>query len=407
MNRRQFLLAAGGLAFAGISHAAWRYWPDAGLINPCLAEMPESVLQHPTYRQIWQGIRPEQVWDSHVHLVGVGDASNQTWFNPDMDSWSHPQLKLQKAFYMNGTCADPANIDHSTVAKMTQLVAAMPAGVKLMLFAFDWYRDGAGQVLKENSIFHVSNTYAAHIASQQPDRFEWVASIHPYRPDALDALDQAYAGGARAIKWLPSGMGIDPASGKCLPFYKKLAAMQLPIITHTGKESAVAGGEQTYGNPLRMRQALDQGVKVVLAHCASDGADEDLDHGGRVVKSFDLFTRMMDTPDYQPLLHGDISATTLINHAWVLPTLIARQDWHARLVNGSDYPLPGIMPLTNINTLIANGWLASEHQSFLVSLKQTNPLLYDFALKRLLSINGQTFSTQVFETRPLFERHSS
>jgi uncharacterized protein len=181
----------------------------------------------------------------------------------------------------------------------------------------------------------------------------------------------------------------------------------LPIITHTGKESAVAGGEQTYGNPLRMRPALDQGVKVVLAHCASDGADEDLDHGGRVVKSFDLFTRMMDTPDYLPLLYGDISATTLINHAWVLPTLIARQDWHARLVNGSDYPLPGIMPLTNINTLIANGWLAKEHQSFLVSLKQANPLLYDFALKRLLSINGQTFSTQVFETRPLFERHSS
>lgn len=407
MNRRQFLLAAGGLAVAGISHAAWRYWPDAGLSNPCLAEIPDSVLQHPTYQQIWHGIRPEQVWDSHVHLVGVGDASSETWFNPDMDSWSHPQLKLQKAFYMNGTCADPANIDHSTVAKMTQLVAAMPAGVKLMLFAFDWYRDGGGQVLKENSIFHVSNSYAAHIASQQPDRFEWVASIHPYRPDALDALDQAYAEGARAIKWLPSGMNIDPASSKCKSFYKKLAAMQMPIITHTGKESAVAGGEQTYGNPLRMRQALDQGVKVVLAHCASDGADEDLDHGGRAVKSFDLFTRMMDTADYQPLLYGDISATTLINHAWVLPTLIARQDWHARLVNGSDYPLPGIMPLTNINTLIANGWLAAEHQSFLVSLKQANPLIYDFALKRLLSINGQTFSTQVFETRPLFERHSS
>jgi uncharacterized protein len=407
MNRRQFLLAAGGLAAAGISHAAWRYWPDAGLSNSCLAEIPDSVLQHPTYQQIWHGIRPEQVWDSHVHLVGVGDASAETWFNPDMDSWSHPQLKLQKAFYMNGTCADPANIDHSTVAKMTQLVAAMPAVVKFMLFAFDWYRDGGGQVLKANSIFHVSNSYAAHIASQQPDRFEWVASIHPYRPDALDALDQAYADGARAIKWLPSGMNIDPASSKCQPFYKKLAAMQLPIITHTGKESAVAGGEQTYGNPLRMRQALDQGVKVVLAHCASDGADEDLDHGGRAVKSFDLFTRMMDTADYQPLLYGDISATTLINHAWVLPTLIARQDWHARLVNGSDYPLPGIMPLTNINTLIANGWLAAEHQSFLVSLKQANPLIYDFALKRLLSINGQTFSTQVFETRPLFERHSS
>lgn len=406
MNRRQFLMAAGGLAIAGVSHAAWRYWPDAGLINPCLPEMPSSLLQHPTYQQVWQGVRPDQVWDAHVHLVGVGDASDETWFNPDMDSGWHPQLKLQKAFYMNGTCADPAHIDDSTVTKMTQLISTMPAGVKLMLFAFDWYRDEAGKILKTPSIFHVSNTYAAHIASQLPERFEWVASIHPYRPDALDALDQAYETGARAIKWLPSGMGIDPASKKCTAFYNKLADMQLPIITHTGKESAVAGGDQTFGNPLRMRQALDQGVKVVLAHCASDGSDADLDHGGREVKSFDLFTRMMDNADYQSLLYGDISATTLINHAWVLPTLIARQDWHARLVNGSDYPLPGIMPLTNINTLITNGWLASEHQPFLLGLKQANPLLYDFALKRLLSINGQTFSANVFETRSLFERHA-
>lgn len=405
MNRRQFMLAAGGLAVAGAAYAAWRHWPDAGLSHSCLTGMPDSLLQHPTYQQIWRGVRPDQVWDMHVHLVGVGDASNETWFNPDMDSWTHPLLKLQKAFYMDGTCADPARIDESTVEKLTQLATAIPAGVKLMLFAFDWYRDEAGQILKDASIFHVSNTYAARIASQLPERFEWVASIHPYRPDALDELDKVYEAGARAIKWLPSGMGIDPASKKCTAFYKKLASLKLPIISHTGKESAVAGGDQTYGNPLRMRQALDQSVKVVLAHCASDGSDEDLDHGGRVVKSFDLFTRLMDTPDYQSLLYGDISATTLINHAWVLPTLIARQDWHSRLLNGSDYPLPGIMPLTNTRTLIANGWLASEHQPFLLALKQSNPLLYDFALKRLLSINGQAFSTQVFETRSLFERH--
>lgn len=405
MNRRQFMLAAGGLAVAGAAHAAWRHWPDAGLSNPCLTGIPDSLLQHQTYQKIWQGIRPDQVWDMHVHLVGVGDASNETWFNPDMDSWTHPSLKLRKLFYMNGTCADPARIDKSTVEKMQQLVTAMPVGVKLMLFAFDWYRDQSGQILKDASIFHVSNAYAARIASQLPKRFEWVASIHPYRPDALDELDKVYEAGARAIKWLPSGMGIDPASKNCTAFYKKLASLGVPIISHTGKESAVAGGDQTYGNPLRMRQALDEGVKVVLAHCASDGSDEDSDHGGRIVKSFDLFTRLMDTPDYQSLLYGDISATTLINHAWVLPTLIARQDWHSRLLNGSDYPLPGIMPLTNMNTLIADGWLASEHKPFLLALKQTNPLLYDFALKRLLTIDGQAFSTQVFETRSLFERH--
>ncbi|MDP8566298.1 amidohydrolase family protein [Methylophilus aquaticus] len=321
-----------------------------------------------------------------------------------MDEWLHPQLKLQKNFYMNATCADPSRIDESSVARMDALTQAMPAGMKLMLFAFDWHRDTQGNILKQHSIFHISNQYAATIAQRMPERYEWVASIHPFRPDAVDALDHAYALGAKAIKWLPSGMGIDPASAKCDAFYKKVAQLGMPIISHTGQESAVPGGEQAFGNPLRMRRALDHGATVVLAHCASDGMDQDLDHGGRQVRSFELFKRLMDTPDYQPLLYGDISATTLINHAWVLPELIQRQDWHTRLIHGSDYPLPGIMPLTNVNTLVAHGWLDETHKPFLMALKNHHPLLYDFALKRLIAIHGQSFSTAVFETRHIFER---
>jgi uncharacterized protein len=404
VNRRQFLMVGGGLMFAGLAKAAWKYIPDSGLTNPCAESFPVSLRDDPTWQIVWKDIRPDQVWDTHVHLVGVGDASSEVWFNPAMDEWLHPQLKLQKAFYMNATCAVPGRIDETAVSRMTELAQSLPTGMKLMLFAFDWHRDGQGNIRKEKSIFHISDKYAATVAQQLPDRFEWVASIHPFRPDAVDALEQAHAQGAKAIKWLPSGMGIDPASSKCDAFYQKAAALGMPIISHTGKESAVPGGDQAYGNPLRMRRALDHGVKVILAHCASDGKDEDLDHGGRSVQSFDLFTRLMDTPDYQQTLYGDISATTLINHAWVLPELIKRQDWHSRLVNGSDYPLPGIMPLTNVNTLIANGWLNESHKPFLLALKKHHPLLYDFALKRLLNINGQGFLPMVFETRHIFER---
>ena len=404
MNRRQFMIAGGALLCAGLTEAAWKYVPDSGLKHPCVAAFPASLREHETWKVLWQDIRPDQVWDAHVHLVGVGDASNETWFNPAMDEWLHPQLKLQKSFYINATCADPAQIDVTSVSRMDALAQALPPGMKLMLFAFDWHRDAQGQVLKQHSIFHISNQYAAAIAQRQPDRYEWVASIHPFRPDAVDALEHAHAHGAKAIKWLPSGMGIDPASAKCDAFYKKAASLGIPIISHTGQESAVPGGDQAYGNPLRMRRALDHGVKVILAHCASDGMDQDLDHGGRSIRSFDLFTRLMETPDYQTLLYGDISATSLINHAWVLPELIKRQHWHPRLVHGSDYPLPGIMPLTNLNTLIANGWLSETHKPFLITLKNHHPLLYDFALKRLLNINGQSFLPVVFETRHIFER---
>ena len=77
--------------------------------------------------QIWQGIDASQVWDSHVHLVGVGDSSKfgngtRPWFNPNMDSGWHPILKLKK-YYMNGSCAVDRRVDDSTVQRMLDMPA--------------------------------------------------------------------------------------------------------------------------------------------------------------------------------------------------------------------------------------------------------------------------------------------
>lgn len=400
MNRRKFLLTAGAL---GLSGCAYKYWPDAGFSNPCLTGLPEHLQQHPLMQQIWAGIDTSQVWDSHVHLVGTGDSDSGIWFNPNMDSWLHPILKIQKNFYMNGACADAENIDTSTIAYMVRLAEEMPTGYKSMLFAFDWFHGENGKPIKNNSIFYIPNDYAAKVASQHPKHFEWVASIHPYRADAVDALEQVKEQGARAIKWLPPGMGIDPASPKCDLFYKKAAELNMPIITHTGRESAVQGGDQSHGNPLRVRRALDNGVRMILAHCASDGHDEDFDNGNKRVKSIELFTRLMDTPDYQSLVFGEISAMTLINHAWAIKPVLARTDWHDRLLNGSDYPLPGIFPLINTNQLSSLGLLESEHLPFLQEVKKYNPFMFDFAVKRLIKFNGISFSKSVFETRRFFD----
>ncbi|PCI55862.1 MAG: amidohydrolase [Methylophilaceae bacterium] len=403
MHRRKFLSSLGALGLGGMAYASYKFWPDAGFSNPCLAGMPDNLQNYPLMQQIWNGIDPAQVWDSHVHIVGTGDSGSGIWFNPNMDSWLHPVLKIQKQFYENGACADAANIDVSSITRMLNLAKEMPAGYKSLLFAFDWFHNENGKPNKENSIFYIPNAYAAKVASEHSQYFEWVASIHPYRDDAVDALEQAKAQGARAIKWLPPGMGIDPASPKCDAFYKKAVDLNLPIITHTGRESAIQGGNQNHGNPLRLRRALDQGVRVILAHCASDGDDEDLDHGNKRIKSLDLFARLMDTPDYRTLAYGEISAITLMNHAWTIKTILARTDWHDRLVNGTDYPLPAIMPLINTRQLCNLGLLDSEHLPFLQTLKQYNPLMFDFAVKRLIRFNGISFDKKIFETRRIFD----
>jgi len=44
----------------------------------------------------------------------------------------------------------------------------------------------------------------------------------------VEALQKAYAEGARAIKWLPSAMGIDPLSKQCTRFNQAAADLKLP-----------------------------------------------------------------------------------------------------------------------------------------------------------------------------------
>ena len=98
-----------------------------------------------------------------------------------------------------------------------------------MLLAFDHYHDQHGQPDSAQSTFHTPNAYAAALAKRYPQHFVWVASIHPYREDCVEALDRAVAQGAKALKWLPPAMGIDPSSPRCDRFYDALARHDLPL----------------------------------------------------------------------------------------------------------------------------------------------------------------------------------
>jgi len=69
----------------------------------------------------------------------------------------------------------------------------------------------------------------------------------------------------------------------------------LVLLSHAGEEQAVEAEEhQELGNPLRLRRALDRGVRVIVAHCASLGEGKDLDDPeGASADSFDLFLRLL------------------------------------------------------------------------------------------------------------------
>jgi len=398
VSRRRFLSMA-GLGLTACSPAAQGWWR---LSNQCLdpRQAPASALE----TEAWQGIDPNEWWDCHVHILGSGDGDSGIELNPAMrQPLLHPLQSLQYRAYSNAACTGrPGGQDLGYLNRLLALLDSMPTGAKAMLYAFDRTHGAAGDADHVHSFFYVPNAYAQTLAQRYPDRLEWVASIHPYRQDCVQALQQAVRNGARAVKWLPPAMGIDPASPLCDRFYRAAAALDIPVISHSGEEKAVTGADRPeFGNPLRLRRALDAGVRVVVAHCASIGSDRD--DNGKHVRSFDLFAHMMTQSQWHAQLFGDISAIILRNRdANVIKTLLSETAWHPRLLYGSDYPLTGILPLISPASFATAGLLAEDAVAPLQALQDYHPFRFDFVLKRSLSWQGKRFSPQIFATRRFF-----
>lgn len=350
----------------------------------------------------YRGIDPEQLADLHVHLVGDQTGGNGAVITPSAKSWRYPTRRVQFQIYLSAAgVEDPAQLDVQYVARLVDLIRNSEVHGRYFLYAMDRHYRPDGTPDPEQTPFYVPNDYVFFLARQYPEFFVPVISIHPYRADALAELDSWAQRGLRYVKWLPNSMGIDPGSDLAEPFYRKLLEHNMVLLVHTGRELAVPAREhQQLGNPLRLRKPLDMGVTVVALHSASDGHSVDLDSPERpTVPSFDLFMRLMNEPQYDRLLFGEISAVTFFNHlSRPLETLLDREDLHHRLVNGSDYPLPGINLLIMTRQLARLGLITAAERSYLNEIYGFNPLLFDFVVKRTLRhpTTGKRFPATVF-----------
>ncbi len=345
----------------------------------------------------------------HVHVVGnvSDDPEAQSWLNPQMTRVYNPFLFAHFAVFADASCmtARPREAGRAYVARLMELVEEFPRGARFMLLALDGWHDGEGNWIRANTVLKVSNEFVSGLARRFPGRFIWAASIHPYRKDAVAALEQAALAGASAVKWIPYLMGIDPSSSRCDAFYSRLAQLGLPLLVHSGwQHSLISEADQEWGNPLRLRRPLEAGVRVVAAHCAMQGDMRDVESAGLpVVPTFNLLRRLIETVEYRGLLYGDISGVV---SNWREPgmvrELVLDERWQGRLVNGSDYPLPGSPALTSTARLVELGVLSPGEAQEIAHIQGHNPLLYDFALKRLLRVEGHSFPSQVFQSAALF-----
>ena len=360
-----------------------------------------SVKAADLIKRAFDDIDSSKLVDHHVHIAGLGVGGTNAFVNSKMLTWRHPFHRLKLKVYMSSAgVADEEKADPQAVARLTRLVASIKDHGKHRLLGFDKHYRSDGSVNLEKTEFYVPNEYVFELAERHPELFAPNISVNPYRLDAIAELEKWARRGARVVKWLPNAMGIDPSDPKCDPFYEKMKELDLILLSHGGEEKAVEAEEdQKLGNPLLLRRALDHGVKVIVAHCAGLGTNEDLDSKDRkVVDNFDLFLRLMDEKRYEGLVFGELSAMTQFNRSGKLRTMLAREDLHERIVNGSDYPLPAVNLLIRTRPLVKQGYINADEADSLKEIYDYNPLLFDFVLKRTLNLPGtpKRFPASVF-----------
>jgi len=330
--------------------------------------------------------------DYHVHVAGLGTGDAGTWFNPKKLrlGWSRAAIwswLVTKIYLSASEVTDLRQADQQYVERLVRLMRSVEHHGKCHLLALDYYHRPDGTVDLDQGELYTPNDYVVRLSEQYPDIFVPTISVHPYRPDWREELEKWAARGVRFVKWLPNAQGIDASDPRLDDYYRVLKKHDLVLLTHVGEEQAVETPEgQALGNPLLFRRPLDQGVKIIMAHCASLGRFDDLDNpGGEDQHGFDLFLRLMSEPRYEGLLFGDISAMTQVNRLpRPLTELMEHPELHGRIVNGSDYPLPAVNCVIWTRALVKYGMITRPERKYLNEIYDYDPLLFDYVLKRTI-----------------------
>ena len=343
--------------------------------------------------------------DHHVHILGLGNTSSGIQVHPDTRSLLHPFKLTRFNYFMDaGSVTNEALADEQYLEYLLKQIERIPGKFRVMSLALDHFYTEEGIQDSNNYEIYIPNSYVVGLSQRYPDQMMPVISVHPYRHDAVAELEKWASRGVRVVKWLPNAQGFDPSSPLCDPFYAAMNRLDMVLLSHAGDEQALdSRGRQHLGNPLRLRRALDSGVKVIICHCATSGTSQDLDDPKLPkVDNFSLFMRLFDDPTYEGFLYADISGMTLVNQVGSsLKTILERKDLHPRLFYGSDYPLPAVDILNQNYALSVLGYLDEEIVDELDELQEINPLLYSFVLMRSIKHpdNGDHISEDLFRNK--------
>jgi hypothetical protein len=308
--------------------------------------------------------------DVHVHILGVGTGGTGCWMHDEMRT----SIPVRAGLWSYRLSLSQPDLDQAFVAYLRSRMRSAGFLKQAVILAQDYVYNERGARDPARTPFYTPNDYVAALAAAHQE-FLFGASIHPYRPDALEELDRVAARGAVLVKWIPNVHAIDLRDPRTRTFCRRLAGHNIALLAHVGDESAFGGfiAGQEYGDPRRLVAPLEAGVTVIAAHLASLG-----ERDGRA--NFDWLAEMI--PRW-PNLYADISAVTLLTRWRYLAKIAERVELHARLVHGSDFPLPPAATYYLGRIPFGAWWRAWSRE---------NPLLRDFLLKRAYGLPDSVFT---------------
>lgn len=317
---------------------------------------------------------PSGIIDMHSHVAGLGGGGSGCFVSEKLrDNWRF-------GAYLRSFGVTRKELEEKGDGLMVERISAVLSKskfvAKAVLLALDGVIAADGSLDLKSTELYVPNEFVSEAAAKYPNLL-FGASVNPYRKDALKRLDWAKKHGAVLVKWLPSVMDIDQADQKLVPFYKKLAELKLPLLTHVGQERSFSSSKDELCDPEKLRLPLGLGVTVIAAHIASTGKYRGED-------STDRLARLMT--EY-PNLYSDISSLTQVNKLKYMKIALTRPEFAGRLLYGSDFPL--------INTALVSPWYYAfklSPKKILAILRTKNPWDRDVLLKRALGTPADIFN---------------
>lgn len=311
--------------------------------------------------------------DMHVHTAGLGYGESGCFISEEMKG-SYKFDYYLSAFGVTRKEIE-AQGDQIVVQRIAKTIDEAENVHAAVVLAMDGVINDQGELDKEKTQVYIPNDFVAKETARYPSLY-FGASINPYRKDSLAQLEKVKRQGAKLIKWIPNIQHIDPADKRIIPFYKKMKALGLPLLSHTGQERSFASAIDEYADPKKLELPLSLGVTVIAAHIATTGEIEDESNFHRIMPLFAKY----------PNLYADISSLTQVNKLGYLNKAIKTPVLKGRLIYGSDYPL--------VNMILVSAFYFPLNLTFREMYEISgidNPFDRDVALKQALGVSSTVF----------------